>query len=509
MAYFLTVDIGTAGCKILLFNQSGNVMAKGYEEYPTYILGSTIIEQDPNEWWESTCRGIKKVLDIASVPAEELRGVGCAGHFPTLVLVDKNGKALRRAILYSDMRAEKQSKEIFERCGTEISRLVGQPKSLFPGLPVAKLLWLRENEPKLTKSILKVLGAKDFINFRLTGNVAVDYLEACWTGLANSTSYSWMEEIAQELNLPREWFGEIHRPQEIIGEVTEQASASTGLRKGTPVICGSGDGMCNVIGTGLLEPGVTMDSAGATEIIAAISNNRLPDSESESLTGWLHPNSQAWIIYTSTSTAGLALKWFKDQFVQFRVQGVALEKAGPYQLLDNMAQEAPAGSGKVIFLPYLAGEYAPFFDLNARGVFFGISLETERTHLARAVMEGVAFSLRHILENFESIGIGTRAIRTSGGGSRSRPWNQIKADVTGKPVSTLEVAETACLGAAILASVAVEVHSSFQTATQSMVRIADTAQPNYENHEKYSKLFEIYKEIYINLKGVFSKTTAL
>jgi len=447
------------------------------------------------------------VLKTARVAPEDVLGVGCGGHFPTMVVVGKDGAPLRRAIIYSDMRGKKETIEILKKC-PGICQLTGLPESIFPGLPVSKLLWIRDNEPKISRSISKVMGAKDFVNFRLTGNVAVDYFEACWTGLAGQKDYSWMGDIADELNLSREWFGEIHRPQEIIGEVTTRASSETGLRRGTPVVCGSGDGMCNVIGSGVLEGGITMESAGATDIIASVSDHQLP-SGSEWITSWMHPDSLKWIVYTSTSSAGFSLKWFKNVFTQSRGQGAAPETAETYALLDKLAQEAQVGSGNLIFLPYLAGEYSPFFDLNARGVFLGMSLETERRHLVRAVLEGVAFSLRHVLESMEQLGIPTEVTRTSGGGSRSRLWNQIKTDVTGKPVATLEVAETGCLGAGILASVGVGEYPNFNAATQSMVRIADTLLPNPENHEKYSKLFEIYKDLYANLKVTFERIATL
>jgi xylulokinase len=508
MVHFLTVDVGTDGCKIVLFDSDGRLVAQKYTEYPTYVHGDGFREQDPNEWWRATCNGTQQVLKTASVRPEEVTGVGCGGHFPTLVLVGKDGNVLRRAIIYSDMRGAKQTKEIFEKCGAEISNLTGLPERIFPGLPIAKLLWLRENEPKIIESTHKVMGAKDFINFRLTGNVAVDYFEACWTGLASRKNYSWMQDIADELRLRSQWFGEIHRPQEVIGEVTGGSSAETGLRKGTPVVCGSGDGMCNVIGSGLLEAGVTMESAGATDIIAAVSNQPV-NVDRESITSWSHPDSQNWVVYTSTSSAGLSLRWFRDRLAQVQPPDASSAPKMSYQQLDDLAEKAPVGSGKLIFLPYLDGEYSPFIDLNARGVFLGVTLETERKHLVRAILEGVAFSLRHVLEHLAEYGIETRAIRSSGGGSRSKLWNQIKADVTGKPVSTMAVAETGCLGAAVLASVGVGEHADFKAASQSMVRIAYTTQPNSGNHETYSKLFATYKEAYLNLKDLFAKISAV
>jgi xylulokinase len=504
MRHILTVDIGTGGCKTVLFDSNGKLVTQQYAEYPTYVLGPGCIEQDPNEWWSATSIGIKRVLKGARVGSEDILAVACGGHFPTLVLVDKNGKTLRNAVIYSDMRAAEQAKEILQKFGHEICRRTGLPESILPGLPIAKLLWLSENEPKIVNSIHRVMGAKDFINFRLTGNVASDYFEAGWTGLASATNCSWMGDVADRLNFPAHWFGEIHSPQETIGEITRLASTKTGLKKGTSVVCGTGDGMCNVIGSGLLEDGVTMESAGATDIIAAVSNHQ-PKTDSEAITSWRHPDLQNWVAYTSTSSAGLSLKWFRDKLAQTQQKKNLRRTKISYPQLDKLAEEAPVGSGKLVFLPYLDGEYSPFIDLNARGVFLGITLETERKHLVRAVLEGVAYSLRHVLEGLEQVGVRTQTIRTSGGGSRSKFWNQIKADVTGKTVSTMRVAETGCLGAAILASVGVGDHPSFKAATESMVKVAQTTQPNFANYEEYSRLFAVYKDAYLNLKDTFAK----
>ena len=490
----------------MLFDLTGNPVASSYADYPLYVLGADMVEQDPNDWWKATCTNIRQTLRQAKVSPRDIVAVGCDGQFPDLVMVDRMGTPLRRAIIYSDMRGKKQTEQIFNTIGSdEVLRVTGLPKSYFPGLPAAKILWVRENESELEKRTCGVLGAKDFLNFRMTGQTAVDYVEAWWTGLARVADYSWSEKMLNELRIDRSWLADIREPTDIIGEISEEASQQTGLARNTPVVCGSVDGMCNVVGSGIAEPGTTMDIAGTTEIIASLSKKKLPPSVGDSIFCWRHLDPENWVVYTSTATAGACLRWFRDQFADTEKREAAETGVSAYDLLDKEAAEAEAGSSKLVFLPYLAGEYTPFFDLNARGVFLGVTLDTRRKHFVRAILEGVAYSLNHVIESLDALGIETRQITVSGGGSRSGLWNQIKADVTGRAVRSTKILETGCLGAAILAGIGVGAYSSLREAVGSTVSVGERFQPDNRNHELYSTLFRTYKETYDQLRDTFTR----
>lgn len=489
----------------MLFDLAGNPVASSYTDYPLYVLGEDMVEQDPKDWWKATCTNIRQTLRQAKISPRDVVAVGCSGQFPDLVLVNSRGEPVRRAIIYSDMRGKKQTEQILHTIGSEeVLRVTGLPRSYFPGLPAAKILWVRENEPELEKLTCRVLGAKDFLNFRMTGQPAVDYVEAWWTGLAQAADYSWSEKMLNELRIDRSWLGDIREPTDVIGEISEEASQQTGLARNTPVVCGSVDGMCNVVGSGITEPGTTMDVAGTTEIIASLSKRKLPPSIGDSVFCWRHLDPENWVVYTSTATAGACLRWFRDQFADAEKKEAAVTGASTYDLLDKEAAEAEAGSGKLLFLPYLAGEYTPFFDLNARGVFLGVTLDTKRKHFVRAILEGVAYSLNHVIESLDALGTETRQITVSGGGSRSRLWNQIKADVTGRTVRSTKILETGCLGAAILAGIGIKVYSSLREAVSSTVSVGERFLPDNENHESYSALFRTYKETYDQLRGTFT-----
>jgi xylulokinase len=468
-----------------------------------------MLEQAPEDWWKATCTTINQLMKTSGVSPAGVMAIGCGGQFPDLVVMDCDGRTLRPAIIYSDMRGEQQTKEIFDRLGREqVTEVTGLPATYFPGLPASKILWIREHEPEVEKRIGRILGAKDFLNFRLTGNCAIDYVEAWWTGLVRARDYSWSDEMLQSLRIPRGWLGEMNRPTDVIGEVTEAASKQTGLVPGTRVVCGSVDGMCDVVGAGIIEPGITMDACGTTEIIAASSMKRLPPSIGNSIFCWPHLDGERWVVYTSTATAGASLRWFSDQFAATEKAEAFGEGVSVYDILNRQAEAVEAGSGGLLFWPYLAGEYTPFFDLNARGAFLGISLDKGKGHFVRAILEGVAFSLNHVIEAFTELGLETRKVRTAGGGSRSRVWNQIKADVTGRPVQLTKVNELGCLGSAVLAGIGVGAFSNLEEASRSAVSITQEFASNTENHRIYSKLFSVYKENCSRIRDIFTSLSS-
>lgn len=496
MEYLVSIDVGTTSCKVSVFNLTGDLIAQAQKSYSLYLPRKNFAEQNAEEWWFAIRKCVKSVLKLSRASPEDIMGVCSTGQFPSLILIGKNGKPLRQAIIYSDMRGEEQSKLIFNKVGLEeVKEITGFPSSMFPGLPASKILWLYDHEPEIIKQTEKVIGAKDFINYQLTGEVATDFLEAWWSGLVEFKSYLWSKKMLSSLEIPEEWLAEIHKPQEVIGYVNKSASKQTGLKEGTPVVCGSGDGMCAVIGSGLTEVNATMDVTGATEIIASITDKQLPPSIGESIFCWQHLIEGLWVIYASTASSGAALQWFKTQFW----------KKIKYEDFLKQAEESELGGGGLIFLPYLIGEYAPFFDLNARGAFIGISLDSKKNHFIRAVLEGVAFSLNHILEAFSELGVSAKEVRVGGGGSKSDLWNRIKADVTGRIFLKMKVIDVTGLGAAILASVGVKAYSSLNEAIQNMVKISEKIEPNLEKHQKYSKIYEVYKSVYPNLKEVFNK----
>jgi len=495
LTYLIGVDLGTSGCKVILFDAAGSPVASDYTGYPLNLLGNGMVEQNPEDWWDAVCASMRKVMKIADISSTEVASIGCGGQFPDLVTIDRDGRALRPAIAYSDVRGRTQSEQIFDRLGREeVTKLTGLPACFFPSLPASKILWIRQHEPELEKHIYAVMGAKDFLNFRLTGQHAIDYVEAWWTGLVMERGYSWWDEMLERLRIPRSWLGDIRKPTDVIGELTETASKVTSLAPGTPVVCGSVDGMCNVVGSGILEPGIMMDASGTTEIMASLSTKKLAPSIGDSIFCWRHLDPEKWVVYTSTATAGASLRWFSEHFAEAEKAEAARTGVSVYNILDRQAETVEAGAEMLLFWPYLAGEYAPFYDFNVRGVFLGITLDKERKHFVRAILEGVAFSMNHVIEAFSDLGLKIQKIRTGGGGSKSRLWNQIKADVTGKTVQVTKVNELGCTGAAILAGIGAGVFSGIEEATRSAVPTVEEFTSNTRNHETYSKLFRVYKE---------------
>jgi len=510
LSYVVGLDLGTTACKVMLFDMAGKAKAFARREYPLYAPSSEISEQDAQDWWNCICSGMREVLKKSGVGSGKVAGVSISGQFPSFVYVDKSGRPAGRVMTYQDARANEQANFIVREVGAErLVELIGLPPSFFPTLPVAKILWLRDHHPSVYKLVSKFMGAKDFINYRLTGSFKTDFIEAWWTGLARVRDYSWSDELLEILGIQPDRLCEIVKPQDVVGCLTKEAAKATGLKEDTPVICGTADGMCNALGSGTIREGVVADSAGGTEIIATAMSRKMPSSMGESTFCWPHLIPDLWIVYTSTATSGSSLRWFKDQLAFEEREAAERKGISPYELLDAKAEQIEAGAGKLIFLPYMAGEYTPFFDLKARGVFFGLSLDKRGEHLARSILEGVAFSLRHTLEALEDLGVRIDEVRTSGGGSRSRLWNRIKADVTGKPVSVLDVSETGCLGAALLAAIGVGLFHDVESASKAMVRVRETLEPDESKFEFYSKLFKIYTELYERLRAPFSELASI
>jgi len=486
MRYLLGIDLGCTGLKTILFDEEGNPMAYAHEELSSDAPAPGYVEQDANGWWEVACANIRRVINDSNVDPKNILGVGVTGEGPSLVCVDENGSVLRPAMIHRDTRASIYVKR-FTGIVEKMSRLMGLPvdPSFLSEFPALRLLWIRENEPDVFEKIQGCMMSWDFIKYRLTGEI---------TRLADLDRFTVIP--SRLFNMPRRWFGKAYKsPTDVVGQVTDEAAEKTGLEKGTPVVLGTFDNPCNSLGAGLTEEGIAVDQAGATEIINVAVSKRPRGFAMRPIIPGL------WIVGTSPFR-GVILRWFIDQFAFLEAEKVGVN---PYQFLDLEAERVKAGSDGLVFLPYLTGETSAFHDPNARGVFLGISLSHGKEHFARAIFEGIAFSLRQILENYQSFGVELKEVRLGGGGAKSRVWNQIKADVLGRPLSVLHVLETGCLGAALLASVGVGLYSSIREASESLVKVSERVKPKDENHEKYDGLYSVYREAYSQLKGVFAE----
>ena len=480
----LGIDIGTEGCKAIVFSLRGESLARSYKQYSITIPQPTWAEQDPQQWWKAVRKSVAEVVKRTSNKGGEISSVSVSGQSPVLLPVDRRGNALMNALIWMDRRAVAQSKRMAQTVGITDDASLNLPKAI----------WVRENRTHIFHETYKFLQTTDFIEFKLTGNFVTDWLNA-GTFHFDYRRHEWPTGLLDRLKIPVEKLPKVLRSSEIVGSVTEVAARETGLKKGTPVAAGGIDAYLAMMGVNALTVGSTCEITGSSTCLMVPSRREIPDPEKRVQCEKFPLLPNFWITWGTMSSTGASLRWFRDK----------IESKASYQDLDAEAEKAPPGSGGLIFLPYLMGERSPIWDTYARGVFIGLSLNHSRKHLIRAMLEGCAFGIRHNLEIVEQLGAKVDEIRSCGGAAKSRVFGQIKADVTGKPVVILQEIEASALGAAILASVGAGFHPNLRKAAENMAHTEYKISPRKDLFKKYDFSFRMYKDAYLHLKKYFKR----
>jgi xylulokinase len=440
--------------------------------------------------------------------------VGLSGQVGTHVLVDRQVQPLRPALSWQDTRAHAEAAALLEQVGRErLAEVLGIDLPPGPAWPLPRLLWLQRTAPALLARTWRLLQVKDYVFFHLTGTLATD--ASSWRGLVRLPGPEMAADLLQELGLPGDLLARRHSPASVIGQVTPAASEASGLAAGTPVVVGWNDLNCGLLGTGVVVPGMGFDIGGTSEHLGVALALAAPTQRADGLmlAPYLteSPQGAARVSYGVTSAGGGSLDWYAGEFVPDLLRAYGLDlPSGAVARLEALAAEVAPGAEGLVFLPYLNGERAPIWDAAARGVFFGLSGLHRHRHLARAVLEGVAFSLRQVLAAVEAAtGLTVACIRVSGGPAGLRLWNQIKASVLGRPLVVPAVTQAACLGAAMLAAIGAGWYLRAEAAAEAMVHIAEQVDPEPEHAARYDDLFELYASLYPALRGAFTRLAAL
>ncbi len=505
MAYLMGIDVGTTGAKTLLINEDGTVISKAFEEYPLYTPQLGWAEQNPEDWWIATQKSIKKTLKESEVKAEEVKSLGLTGQMHGSVFLDKDHRVLRPCILWCDQRTALQCDEMTRKVGGRERLIQLTCNPAFTGFTAPKILWVRENEPRIYEKAVKVLLPKDYIRFMLTGIFATDVADASGTLLLDVKKRKWSEEVLDALEIPRDILPQVFESPEITGETSEETSRATGLKRGTPVVAGAGDQAAGAVGNGVVQRGILSATIGTSGVVFAFSDEVRMDPEGRVHT-FCHAVPQKWHVMGVMLSAGGSLKWFRDTLGTLEVWMGELTGTDPYVFLDSEAARAKPGCEGLIFLPYLMGERTPHSDPDAKGVFFGLTLRHKKQHLVRAIMEGVAYGMRDSLDIIRGLGVEIQQIQASGGGARSSLWRQIQSDIYRTELVTINVDEGPAFGAALLAGVGSKIYGSVEEACQKTVRIVSRTLPKRETMELYDKYYGVYKALYPTLKGIFDKT---
>ena len=502
MPYLVGIDIGTSGTKTILMDETGEVRARATQEYPLYTPRPQWSEQDPADWWAATCATVQKVLQTAGIEAREIAGIGLSGQMHGSVFLDEAGEIIRPALLWNDQRTQAECDWITETVGREkIVELISNP--VLTGFTAGKIVWLRNHEPQNYARVRHVLLPKDYIRYKLTGEFATEVSDASGTALFNVRKRQWADEMLGAIDIPRDWMPASHESQEISGRVSEAAAKATGLLAGTPVVGGGGDQAAGAVGNGIVETGIVSSVIGTSGVVFAFSDNPVVDPDLR-LHTFCHSVPDKWHLMGVTLSAGGSLQWYRDAYCQpEKVVAGALGR-DPYDLICAEADEVPAGAEGLLFLPYLSGERTPYPDANARGVLFGLTRRSDRAHVARAILEGVAYSLRDTFEIMKQMGVPIRQVRASGGGAKSKIWRQILSDVTGHAHATISVDEGPALGAALLAGVGAGIYGSVAEACKATVEVRFAADPCVTNHAAYDRFYKVYQNLYAHLKQDFA-----
>lgn len=509
----LAHDLGTTGNKATLVHVDGSLAGSAFQGYETFYPAIGWAEQNPEDWWDAFQITTARLMRESGADPARVAAVSFSGQMMGCLPVDRAGVPLRWAIIWADQRGMTEAALLAERIGEErVYAITGHRIS--PTYSLEKLLWVRRQEPDVFARTHKVLHAKDFLRLRLTGKIETDYSDASSMNVFDLTTKDWSDEILSAVGLGREILPDVGTATKVVGEIDKDTAEDLGLRAGTPVVMGGGDGPCAAVGAGVVAEGAAYNYIGSSSWIALATRKPVFDPDRRTFTFW-HLDPDLLMPTGTMQSAGASYQWARDQLCGLEVAEARRLGVSAYDLMNGQAAAVPAGCRGLLFLPYLMGERSPHWNPAARGVFLGLTLTHGRAELIRAVLEGVAFNLRIILDAFVRQGVPVPSIRVIGGGAKGALWCQILADVMNRPIERLALLDEATsLGAAIAGGVGTGVFRDFSVAA-TIVKVAETYHPQPALRDVYDGQYEIFQEayrvlvpIYVRLQALTEKETA-
>lgn len=493
--FVLGIDVGTGGTRALVMNEKGRIVASATEEHHPFASPKIgWAEQDPQDWWRAAGIAVRRAISAAGLRGDQIGCIGFSGQMHGAVMLDEDGSVVRPALIWCDVRTERQCRDLNERIGREkIIQYTSNPA--LANFTLTKLLWVRENEPEKWRRVRSVMLPKDYVRFRLTGERATDVADASGTLLLDVARRAWSAEILDACELDRSRLPSLHESPEVCAHVSAAGAAATGVAAGTPVVAGAGDQAAGATGMGIVLPGAVSATIGTSGVVFAATDRPALDPKGR-LHTFCHAIPGRWHVMGVTQAAGLSLRWFRDQF--------GCGDSESYEELTKEAAQVAAGADGLLWTPYLMGERAPHLDPEARASLVGLTASHTRAHVVRAILEGVAFSLKDTFTVFEEMGVPARSVRLGGGGARSCLWRQVQADIYGQEVEIVEAEEGAAYGAAILAGVGAGMWHSVDEACAGVVRVRESIPPIARNVAVLRASYEAYRRVYGATKSIFA-----
>lgn len=500
--YILAVDIGTTSTKTLVIRTADGAVLAGHSvEYPMFTPRADVAEQDPDEIFGAVTRGVAAVAAKAGINPRELLCISFSSAMHGLIAVDQDGKPLTRLITWADNRAAKTAAVLkTDFNGRAIYRRTGTP--VHPMSPFVKLVWMKESMPEIHASAHKFIGIKEYVLYRWFGKYWVDYSIASATGLFNLERLEWDSEAIALAGISPERLSEPVSTVYAAEGIDQALAREMGVLPDTPVVMGASDGVLANLGSGAFEEGVWAVSIGTSGAVRAVTRKPLTDPQERLFCYALKED--FWVAGGAINNGGIMFRWVRDTLATLEAEEGRRRGLDPYDYLAQLAASVPPGSEGLIFLPFLAGERAPYWNANARGVFFGLSLAHGKNHMIRAVLEGVMYRIHSVAEALEGLVGRPREIRASGGFARSSFWRQMLADVTGTPLSVPDAIEASGLGAAQLGLFAMGEVKDF-SGVHEWVRASTRHEKQQAAYDTYKRLTPIYQKVYHQLSREFDE----
>ena len=496
--YLLAHDLGTSGNKATLFGLDGELIKSETVGYETIYSHGNWAEQNPDDWWKAVCLSSRKLLE--GLDTKEIASVCFSGQMMGCLPVDRKGRALRSHLLYCDQRSTDQEDVLKRRVGMEeVYRITGHRASASYG--ITKLMWIRDNQPEVYRDTWKMLNAKDYMNYRLTGRMVTEYNDASGTNAFDLSTMSWSESILEAVQIPIDMMPEAVESTSVIGKVNREAAEATGLAEGTPVVAGAGDGGCATVGAGSVRPGIAYNYLGSSSWISTTSVKPVSDPEMCTFT-WAHPVPGYLQPCGSMQTAGSSYTWLKNELARMEAGEAKQAGESAYKRIDRLIESSPPGARGVLFLPYMLGERSPWWNSEAKGAFLNLNMETRREDLFRSVLEGITMNLEIILRILRTE-LPIEQLLVIGGGARGGIWNQIMADIFDIEILIPRYLEEATsMGAAIIGGVGCGVFEGFD-AVDRFIQVTRSVKPRKDTQGVYGSLKELFEAAYAATEPLF------
>lgn len=506
MTHYLGIDIGTTGTKTLLIDAAGNVVCEANATYPMEQPRPGWTQQNPDDWWRATVATVREVMSKSKLAPSDVAAIGLSGQMHGSVFLDKNNQVLRPALLWNDQRTEAECGEITTKAGGRKALIRQVANPALTGFQAPKILWLRNHEPKLFAKLSKVLLPKDDVRRRMIGDYVTEVSDASGTLLLDVIKRRWSGTLLSKLDLDESLLPRVVESEDVTGTLTSAAADELGLTTKCKVVGGAGDCAAGAIGNGVVRAGLLSTSIGTSGVMFVHSDQPQYDSLGR-LHTFCHAVRGKWHMMGVNLTSGGSLQWWVENVLAAHASGAtasAAENAKAFHAATDEAAAVAAGSGSLLFVPYLNGERTPHADPHARGAFVGLNLTHKRGHLTRSVMEGVTLALRDSLEIIQSLDVPVTEIRASGGGSKNPLWRQMQADVFGQKITTLKVEQGPAYGVALLAAVGDGAYKNIEQACKATIEVASHTAPDRKATKVYNSLFPIYRRLYGSLKDSYA-----